>query len=96
MVIGIGYFEIFIPGSRSLKDKRRVVNSLRQKLQHKNLSVAIFDEDSLWKRVDVGVALVSSSHRRAKEILKEVEESIENFSEVVLTQSRLDYWEEEQ
>jgi hypothetical protein len=95
MIVGIGYFEIFIPGSRSLKDKRRVVNSLRQKLQRKNLSVAIFDEDSLWKRVDLGVALVSSSPHKAREVLKEVKELIESFSEVVLTQSKLDYWEEE-
>ncbi len=95
MIVGIGYFEIFIPGSRSLKDKRKVVESFRQKLQRKNLSVAIFDEDSSWKRVNLGVALVSSSPYEAKKVFKEVKELIESFSDVVLTQSRLNYWEEE-
>ncbi len=96
MVVGIGYFELFIPGSRSLKDKRRLVNSLRQKLQRKNLSVAIFDEDSLWKRVDIGVAFVSPSAGGAEKVLKEVQELIEGFSEVVLTRRRVDFWEEEE
>lgn len=37
MIIGVLQFELFIPGSRSLKDKRRVVKSLKDRLHREHM-----------------------------------------------------------
>src|SRR5438445_11810817 len=54
--------ELRIEGSQSLKDKRQVVRSLKDKLRAKfNVSVAELDETDLWQRATIGVVAVSSS-----------------------------------
>jgi len=35
MIVSVALFEIFIPHAQSLKDKRMVVKSLREKLRHR-------------------------------------------------------------
>ena len=54
--------EIEIPHAQSLKDRRQVVRSLKDKLRHGfNLSVAELDEGLVWNRATLGIATVSSS-----------------------------------
>ena len=62
MVIGIVQLELAIDGSRSLKDKRRVVTSLKDRL-HRHHQVSVAEVGSLEDhRVAVlGIVLVSSS-----------------------------------
>ena len=62
MFIGLLQFELRIRGSRSLKDKRRVVKSLKDKLhRHHMVSVAeVAAQDHLQLGV-LGLAMVSSS-----------------------------------
>ena len=54
--------EIRIEMSQSLKDKRQVVRSLKDKLRaHFNVSVAELEETDLWQRATIGVVAISSS-----------------------------------
>ena len=54
--------EIRIEGAHSLKDKRQVVRSLKDKLRaHYNVSVAELEETELWQRATIGVVAISSS-----------------------------------
>ena len=54
--------EIRIEGAHSLKDKRQVVRSLKDKLRaHFNVSVAELEETDLWQRATIGVVAISSS-----------------------------------
>src|SRR5206468_13056165 len=54
--------ELRIEGAHSLKDKRQVVRSLKDKLRaHFNVSVAELEETDLWQRATIGVVAVSSS-----------------------------------
>jgi len=61
MVIGILQFELLIHGAESLKDKRRVISSVRDRL-HREHQVSVA-EVGLQDRMDVarlGLAMVSS------------------------------------
>ncbi len=61
----LGYYqiEIFIPGALSLKDKRFVVQSLKDKVKKKfNVSVAELDGSETWQRSVIGMAMVSNDH----------------------------------
>jgi len=54
--------EIRIEGAHSLKDKRQVVRSLKDKLRaHFNVSVAELEEIEVWQRATIGVVAISSS-----------------------------------
>ena len=62
MVIGLIRVEIYIESSRSLKDKRRVVKSLVQKLKSRfsNLSVSEVELLNSWKKSIIAIVTVSN------------------------------------
>jgi uncharacterized protein YlxP (DUF503 family) len=54
--------EIEIPHAQSLKDRRQVIRSLKDKLRHAfNLSIAELDDGIVWNRATLGIAAISSS-----------------------------------
>lgn len=68
--------EIRIEGSRSLKDKRHVVRSLKDKLRAAfNVSVAEIEEADLWQRATVAVVAVSGSRDYLNGLMQNVEKS---------------------
>lgn len=73
MVVGLGHLRIDMPGMQSLKDKRRVIKSITQRVQNRfNVSVAEVASQDLWQVADLGLACVSNSPRHADEILQTV------------------------
>ena len=66
--------ELSIEHAQSLKDRRQVVRSLKDKLRHGfNVSVAELDEALVWNRATVGVAAISGSAAYLAGQLREVE-----------------------
>jgi uncharacterized protein YlxP (DUF503 family) len=60
--------------SRSLKDRRQVVRSLKEKLRHGfNISVAEMDEAVTWQSATIGIAAVSGSRDYLSGLMGEVE-----------------------
>lgn len=73
MTIGLLHMDFTIPGSRSLKDKRRAMNSLKERLRNRyNVSVAEMDSEEKWGRARVAVCVVSTESAHAHEQLMEV------------------------
>lgn len=74
MYVGVGRFELFIPASRSLKDKRQIVRSARMAVRNKfDVAVAEVDHQDLWQRSAIGVSCVSHSAGQCQKVLQEVE-----------------------
>ncbi len=66
--------ELAIEHAQSLKDRRQVVRSLKDKLRHGfNVSVAELDEALVWNRATIGVAAISGSAGYLAGQLREVE-----------------------
>lgn len=64
MTVGVLRLELAILDSRSLKDKRRVLKSLKDRLANTfNVSVSEVDALDSWKRAVIGVALVANDGR---------------------------------
>ncbi|HZS91562.1 MAG TPA: DUF503 domain-containing protein [Chloroflexota bacterium] len=73
MVVGICRLTLSIADSYSLKDKRRVVKSLTERLRHRfNVAVAEVDEHEVWNAAVIGVTCVSTSSTHARDILDHV------------------------
>jgi uncharacterized protein YlxP (DUF503 family) len=68
--------ELAIEHAQSLKDRRQVVRSLKDRLRHGfNISVAELDDALLWNRATLGVVAISSSTAYLGGQLREVEEA---------------------
>ena len=66
--------ELSMEHAQSLKDRRQVVRSLKDKLRHGfNISIAELDDASLWNRATLGVVAISSSSAYLGGQLREVE-----------------------
>ena len=75
--IGVLTLELRIEQAHSLKEKRHVVKSLKDRLRHKfNVSVAEIDDQDLHNSAVIAAAVVSSSRDFAEKILRAVEEEV--------------------
>ncbi len=72
--VGVLTLEMRFENSHSLKDKRHVVQSLKERLRRKfNVAVAEIDYQELWQRAAVAAVTVSSDHGHAALVLQSVE-----------------------
>lgn len=70
MIIGIVQARISIDGARSLKDKRRVVTSLKARLhRHYQVSVAEVDELDNRQSAMLGITMASNDARYCRSVL---------------------------
>ena len=87
--------ELRIEAAQSLKDKRQVVRSLKDRLRaHFNVAVAELDSSGLWNRATVGVVSVSDSRDYLDGLMKNVERQamrIANNSGADVTDSFVEY-----
>lgn len=91
MIIGILEIEIYIYESNSLKDKRRVLRSLMERLKNKfNISIAETGLNDKWNRSIIGISSVSNDTIQMNRILSNVLEFIENDSRVEITYENIE------
>ena len=83
MVVGVLTVELFLAGAASLKDKRRVLKSILDKIRVRfNVSAAEVDKQEAWQFSVIGVAAVSSEVGRVCRTLAAVTRFIEGMGEV--------------
>ena len=64
MVIGTGIIDLFIVESRSLKEKRGVLNRIIKRTQSEfNVSIAEIGGNDHWKRAKIGFCVVGNERR---------------------------------
>lgn len=86
MILGVLQFEVMIDGAQSLKDKRRVVSSLKDRLHREHqVSVAEVGMQDDPGRAVLGVALASSSVPVCQSVLDRVLAKIRDSRDCVLT-----------
>jgi len=83
MTVPIGQIviEIEIAHAQSVKDRRQVVRSMKDKLrQHFNVSVAELDEGVVWNRASVGVAAISASRGYLRGQMEAIEKAVYGYA----------------
>ncbi len=67
-------WELHLAASQSLKDKRAVLKSLKDRLHNRfNVSVAETAHQDLWQRAELTASVVSTERRHAESVLREVD-----------------------
>jgi uncharacterized protein YlxP (DUF503 family) len=73
MPVGLLTLELHIADAQSLKDKRQVLRSLKDKLRREfNVAVAELDHHDVWQRSVVGIVTLSNEEKHVKEMLDKV------------------------
>ncbi len=91
--LGVLTLELRIEHAHSLKDKRQVVKSLKDRLRRKfNVSVAEIDDQELHNSAVVAVAAVSASRPFAKKILEAVEDEAAGVLGPMLVRSGVEWF----
>jgi len=91
MTVALLSLELFLPTSRSLKDKRFVLRRLKDRLGALNVAIAEVAHQDLWQRAGLGVVTVASSDSMAEQTLTAVMQEIERLEPGLVTQSQVDY-----
>lgn len=80
MAVGLLTLEIYMPDSRSLKDKRQVLRSLKERLRRKfNIAVAELDQQENAQRSHVGIVSISNNAGHLEQSLRTVLNEAENM-----------------
>ena len=85
MFVGVARLVISIPGAQSLKDRRRVVKSLKDRIRAK-MPVSIAEVGNLerYQVATLGVAVVSNDAARCSELLDSVARMARGARDAVL------------
>ena len=95
MPIGLLTLEIHISDAQSLKDKRQVLRSLKDRLRaHYNVAVAEMDHQDTWQRSRVGVVSISNDGKHLAESLQAAAEESERVLGRDLVSSEIEYFED--
>ena len=95
MPIGLLTLEIHISEAQSLKDKRQVLRSLKDRLRaHFNVAVAELEHQELWQRSKVGVVSISGDGKHLEESLASVAAESERLLGRDLVSQEIDYFED--
>ncbi len=71
--IGILWVSLFLPSSQSLKHKRMILKSVKDRVRTKfNVSVAELDHQDKWQLATLGAAMIGCDHRHVEENLQSI------------------------
>jgi uncharacterized protein len=90
VLVALERFDLRIPGSRSLKQKRHVVSSLTSALRRRfPVSVAEIDHHDLWQRTAIAVAAVGADQHHLRRVMHEIETLVERWDETEVIAAEL-------
>jgi len=93
MVVGLLRLEVHVPNAQTLKEKRSVLNSLKDQLRGKfNISVAEIDANETWQRATVGISTLGNSRAYTEGLLREVTDWVRTTRLVELIAVEEDYY----
>jgi len=92
MVVGVCTIDLHLPGVGSLKGKRQILLSLKERIQGKfNVSIAEVDGNDLWQRAVLGIACVANDGRYATKVLDSVLNMIRANPAVELVRHQMEF-----
>jgi len=90
MIIGVLTVEAHLSDAHSLKDKRRVIKSLTDRIRAKfNVSIAQVGALDTWQSTELGLAMVSNDQALIHKVFTTIVDYIEAKGELVITDYRM-------
>lgn len=79
MVIGLMAWELEVFGCHSLKEKRSVIKSLKDRLHDRfNISVAETGHHDLWQRAELTACVVANDKKHAESVISNADALVQS------------------
>ena len=73
MFVGVIKIDMFLPACLSLKMKRGIIKSIKQRIRNKfNVSIAEIDNLDKWQRASLGVSIISNETKLIDSVCTEI------------------------
>lgn len=90
-VVGLISVELHLPHARSLKEKRAVLRSVKDRLRRLNVSAAEVDHQDLHQRATVAVTAVGSDRMTVSQTLDAVADEFERRHDGLVIQTEIEW-----
>ena len=91
MTVGVLQIEVSVPDAMSLKDKRRVIKSIKDRIAHgHNVSIAEVGALDEHRRCILGLAMVSNDSRYVEGALSKLVDFVRMVPQVSLVDYQID------
>jgi uncharacterized protein len=90
VIVGALKIKLLIEGSGSLKEKRRVLKSIKDKAMGMNASVAEVEDNDLWQAATLGAAFVSNNAAHVNSMMDKFVQGIHNNVDVEVIDSNME------
>lgn len=91
MIVGLCTVELHLPESQSLKAKRQILLSLKDRLRDKfNVSVAEVDAHDLWQKAVLGMACVANEGAHVNQVLDQAINLLRSMPVIDLVKYRIE------
>jgi len=91
MVIGVCHLDLLIRGNNSLKEKRRILKRIIERVKNKfNVSVAEVGNHDLWQSSQIGFCMVGNDKRFINSSLDKVIRFIEEINSTEIIKSEIE------
>ena len=89
--VGICVINLHLPHSQSLKTKRSVVKSLKDKIKNQfPVSIAEIGDNNLWQRIDLAVAQINGTASVISRTFENLVEFIESYHDVAIVDYKIE------
>jgi uncharacterized protein YlxP (DUF503 family) len=91
MTVALLSLELYLPMSRSLKDKRMVVRRIKDRVKAANVAIAEVAHHDLWQRAGLGIVTVGNDDAVVEATLGATLREIERLEPGLVTASQVEY-----
>jgi uncharacterized protein len=90
VIVGCCSLKFFLHGNNSLKEKRRVTKSIKDRVKNKfNISIAEIGDQDVWQNLHLGIVAVGSDFKYLDGLMNKVVESIDNMHLAEMTDCQI-------
>jgi hypothetical protein len=85
MLVWAADFELHLPSVQTIKERRQILNRIKDKLKGSNMSVVDLSQDCEINRARIGVAYVLKNYSASKRVSDELEKVLYDSGAIVIT-----------
>ena len=90
MWIGCCSIRFYIHGNSSLKEKRRITKSIKDRIKNKfNVSIAEIGDQEVWQNLHLGLVAVGSDQQYLDGLMNQVVSAIDRMNLAEMTDSQM-------
>jgi len=92
MHIGLLTFDLFLPGSQSLKSKRSLIKSLKDRVRSQfNVSIAEVGSHDKWQKSIISVCAIGTDRRLLDSTLQSIVSLVEKLRDIEISNTELEF-----